>query len=213
MNQKLFEQIYLECVIQPLFEQIFQEGIKRVKATNDIEDYVSNINVTFNNPNYKYLNSPKLNTKEKFDNEVNEQIKFIQQKRKTNDGKEQFRIYRIFEDKSQENIGYITCTKQIRNNGKIIILDLKIFRDLEHLVNNGGISVLDELEKLIKSYFQNEKVKQVEFTCIKGNPMENAYDARFLNSQNYKCFKKYDKHKKNDNLIYYAIKSFSSSKN
>jgi hypothetical protein len=188
------------------FERIFREGIKRIKDENGIKDYISNIHKTFNNPNYRYLNDQSLDSKEKFNDEIDAQIKCVRQKRKTSDGKEHFCIYRVFEDKSHENIGFITCRKLIRKNGKILILNIKIFRDDECFTNSGGVSVIDELENLINNYFQNEKVKQVEFTCIKGNPMEKAYDKRFLDTQKYKSYKELK-----NNLFYYTILDSLSS--
>ncbi|GMO25316.1 MAG: hypothetical protein Pg6A_12660 [Termitinemataceae bacterium] len=167
----LMEEIYFECNVKPLFEQVLREMAQEpVNDDNDIDEYGKKRLGQYKDQRYVgTLNNPNQ-SEEEFKDEVDGEIKLA--KRRNGE----FEIIRVFNDNNKETVGYITYCKQAVD----FILNITVFRTAENFIKKkGGVSVIDEMEKFIENSFK-DGIKTIHWTCYEDNPIKDVYNKRFL---------------------------------
>ena len=83
------------------------------------------------------------------------------------------------------------------------MLDVSIFRTIKNFVRNEGVSVIDEIEKIIVNNLKNENIDYIYWTCIdeNDNPVKKMYGERFSKYRS-KILKDYSKLWKKDIIIF-----------
>jgi hypothetical protein len=152
---KLFEQIYFECRLKPVFDRILKEMAQEpVNDDNGIDGYGKERLRQYKDQRYVgSLNNPNQ-SKEEFSKDIEGEIELAKER----DGK--FNIIRVFNDNDRKTIGYITYCKETAN----LILNITVFRTAENFVKKkGGVSVIDEMEDFIRNSFMNGIVQFLAF--------------------------------------------------
>lgn len=184
-------------VIEQMFERVLREmGQEYVNNDADINDYKNERIGQYKDPRFDgTLNNPNQ-SKEEFEKEIEGEVKLAR------DPNGNFKIIRVFDDKSRETIGYITYEKIASD----LIINVTIARTAANFIKKkGGVSVIDEMEKFILKSFK-EGIETIHWTCYENNPIKEVYDKRFKNYK-YKNEISYDSNYKQNIIAYFIYKS------
>ena len=181
-ESKLFEEIYFEHRLKPLFEQVLREMAQESINNNNehIEEFRDKTLKQFGKEGYQYYNEQNQ-TEQEFKNDLEYSIKLI----KSPENNRKFNIIRVFNgNHTPETIGYITYYEHFANDGSVLIFELSAARTVDMLNEKGKGSVTKEMKKFIYDTLKNDfRVQNIQFTCIddENNPAKYIYQRLFPN--------------------------------